>query len=138
MGISLAELPERYRKQATEKYRMEEEQKKTKYGNRKTEVNGIVFDSRKEAGRYQELLLLLKAGEIKDLKLQETFVLQNGYVTPEGRRIKAITYRADFTYLDGEGRKIVEDVKSAGTRTREYILKRKLMQDRHHVTIQEV
>jgi len=138
MSISLKDLPKKYQVQAAEKYQMEKRQKTMKYHNQKTKVNGIVFDSWKEAGRYQELLLLLQTGKISGLKLQETFVLQNGYTTPKGQRIRAITYRADFTYTDGKGQKVVEDVKSAGTRTREYAIKRKLMQERFGVTIQEV
>lgn len=48
---------------------------RSKYGNRKTVVNGIEFDSRKEAVRYQELRLLERAGKISGLRLQEKFVL---------------------------------------------------------------
>lgn len=48
----------------------------SKYNSRKTVVNGIPFDSQKEAGRFGELLLLLKAGKIKGLKLQPEFTLK--------------------------------------------------------------
>ena len=99
-------------------------QKVSKYRNTKTETAGIKFDSKKEAARYQELLIMLEAGEISDLKLQETFTLQNAYTTTQGERIKAITYTPDFTYIRTRSieldagkvpfwTKVVEDVKAS-------------------------
>lgn len=93
----------------------------------------IRFDSKKEAARYEELMLLLKAKRIKNLKLQPEYTLQEAFTTPEGERIKAIRYKADFSYekfVSGEIVTIVEDVKSEGTKTQQYLLKRKLMQDK--------
>ena len=93
----------------------------------------IRFDSKKEAARYDELILLLKAKRIKNLKLQPEYTLQEAFTTPEGERIKAIRYKADFSYekfVSGEIVTIVEDVKSEGTKTQQYLLKRKLMQDK--------
>lgn len=105
-----------------------------KYHNRKVTVNGITFDSQKEADRYLELMLLLKAGEIDRLKLQPEFTLQEAFTTPDGEKVKAIRYRADFTYRkkmrDGADTywvSVVEDVK--GYRTKEYQQKRKMMLD---------
>jgi hypothetical protein len=119
---------------------------KRKYNNRKTEVNGIVFHSAKEAKRYQELLLLEKAGAIQNLKLQEKFVLIPTQREPDstgrtGKPIKGcviereISYKADFTYFEN-GRTVVEDVK--GVKTKEYIIKRKLMLYIHGIKIKEV
>jgi hypothetical protein len=98
-------------------------EKKSKYKNTKTVVCNIKFDSKKEAARYEELLLLLAAGEISNLKLQETFVLHKAFTTPTGHRVQAITYTPDFTYtkyhfcLGGEKIdaviNIVEDVKAS-------------------------
>lgn len=103
-----------------------------KYHNRKVTVNGITFDSQKEADRYLELLLLQKAGEIDRLKLQPEFTLQEAFTTPEGEKVKAIRYRADFAYrkkmrggVDTYWVSVVEDVK--GFRTKDYELKRKWM-----------
>ena len=103
-----------------------------KYGNKKTVRNGITFDSQKEAARYDALMLLLAAGEIKDLKLQPEFTLQEAFTTPQGERVRAIKYRADFSYrrrvkegADTRWERVVEDVK--GFRTKEYEIKRKLM-----------
>ena len=114
-----------------------------KYRNTPTErvtSSGAVirFDSQKEARRYDHLILRQQAGEIRDLRLQVDFTLQEAYTDQEGRRIRAIRYRADFTYRERDGCLVVEDVKSRPTRTREYLIKRKLMKDRHGIEITEV
>lgn len=133
---SLADLPEKYREQVAKA--VVSQQKKSKYGNVKTEVNGIKFDSQKEARRYQTLMLAQKSGLIRDLRLQHEFTLQEAYTTCTGKRIRAIKYRADFTYymVDGDSM-VIEDVKSKGTKTKEYELKKKLMADKGY-TILEV
>ena len=103
-----------------------------KYGNRKAMRGSICFDSQKEAARFDELVLLSKAGEIRDLKLQPEFTIQEAFTTPDGEKVRAVRYRADFSYRrpikegpDTRWETIVEDVK--GFRTKEYELKRKLM-----------
>lgn len=99
-----------------------------KYGNELCEVNGIRFDSKKEARRYEELMGLLQAGWITDLKLQHHFTLAEAFKMPDGTPIRKMEYIADFTYTDGEGRFIVEDVKSEATRKNPvYAIKKKLM-----------
>ena len=103
-----------------------------KYGNTKTEIDGITFDSLKEARRYQELRLMERAGEIDDLKVKERFEL-----IPKKGHEQAAYYTADFSYSVG-GQKVVEDVKSEATKTRAYVLRRKLMYQRYGITIQEV
>ena len=127
-----------------------EGQKASKYHNRHTErvaPSGTVirFDSQWEARRYDNLMAWQKTGEIKDLRLQVDFTLQEAYTDTEGRRVRAIRYRADFTYLrrlmGREGHTwtlVVEDVKSRGTRTKDYLLKRKLMKERFGIDIVEV
>jgi len=133
---SLADLPEKYREQVAKA--VVSQQKKSKYGNVKTEVNGIKFDSQKEARRYQTLMLAQKSGLIRDLRLQHEFTLQEAYTTCTGKRIRAIKYRADFTYYMADGDSmVIEDVKSKGTKTKEYELKKKLMADKGY-TILEV
>ncbi|SBV93243.1 conserved hypothetical protein [uncultured Eubacteriales bacterium] len=104
----------------------------SKYGNRKTAVNGITFDSAKEAGRYQELMLLLRAGEIEDLRLQPEYTIQEAFKTPDGTSVRALRYRADFSYRllvregpDTRRETVVEDIK--GFRTKEYEIKKKLL-----------
>lgn len=104
----------------------------SKYKNEKAVRNGIQFDSQKEARRFDQLLLLLQAGEIKDLRLQPEFTLQEAFKTVEGEAVRAVRYRADFAYrrrvkegVDTRWEPVVEDVK--GFRTKDYELKRKLM-----------
>ena len=146
--ISITDLPERYRVQALEKLARQEKQKQeakkqtpgSKYRNEKTERAGIYFDSKKEARRFDELMAELTAGTIRDLRLQVEFTLQPAYTTPEGERVRAIRYLADFTYYrrSGDGWKyVVEDVKSRPTRTRSYLMKKKMMADRFGITIEE-
>lgn len=96
----------------------------SKYHSRKVTWDGIEFDSLKEARRYRELWLLKKAGEITNLQRQVRFVLIPSQRI-DGKVVeRSVSYIADFVYED-HGEIVVEDVK--GLRTREYILKRKLM-----------
>lgn len=122
-------------------------QKQSKYRNQPETRGSIRFDSKKEARRYEELMLLLKAGKIRNLKLQPEFTLSEAYTTPEGNRIRAVKYRADFSYerrvLLPVGSTIlwetvVEDVKSRATKTRVYEIKKKLMRERFGIEITEV
>ena len=104
----------------------------SKYHNRKVEIDGIKFDSIKEGERYLELKLLLNAGKIRDLQMQVEFEL-----IPKQAGEQACKYKADFVYhMADTGKMVVEDVK--GKRTREYIIKRKLMLWRHGIKIVEV
>lgn len=110
-----------------------------KYHAKKWELDGHLFDSQKEARRYQELRFLLRTGVITDLEMQVSFLLIPAQKDESGKVVeRAVTYRADFTYTDEHGRYIVEDVKSEATRTREYIIKRKLMLKVHGIRIKEV
>ena len=105
---------------------------RNKYHASKTELDGIRFDSRKEAARYSELKLLERAGAIRDLQLQVPFEL-----IPKQEGERACTYVADFVYTDTRtGRQVVEDAK--GMRTDVYKIKRKLMLWRHGIRISEV
>lgn len=95
-----------------------------KYGAKKTEVDGITFDSNAEAKRYKELKLLERCGAIKNLSLQPRFMLQEGFVnTHTGKKERAIEYVGDFMYSEGS-ETIVEDCK--GFKTSDYKIKRKL------------
>lgn len=114
--------------------------------------NGIVFDSKKEAQRYIELRLLERAGKISNLELQKAFELipaqyetsadfytrgKNKGERKKGKCIeKAVIYKADFCYVDENGYTVVEDVK--GIKTKDYIIKRKLMLFVHGIKIVEV
>ena len=97
--------------------------KKSKYKAVKTEINGIKFDSKKEARRYKELKILEKADEIKSLELQPRFLLQEKFKY-NGKTIRKIEYIADFRYIDEKGNTVVEDVK--GMKTEVYKIKKKI------------
>lgn len=98
-----------------------------KYHNKKTEYNGIMYDSKKEANRAFTLDMLLRAGKIKDLERQKRFVLQDKYTNNQGKNIRAIEYVADFYYYDVDsGRWIAEDTK--GMKTDVYLLKKKIFE----------
>ena len=99
-----------------------------KYGNKKVKLDGIAFDSKKEAMRYAELKLLERAGAINQLELQKEFILIPAqYDMMNGKLLeRACKYKADFFYYDNKAKKYVcEDTK--GFRTKDYIIKRKLM-----------
>ena len=105
----------------------------SKYYNKKTQtIDGMVFDSRKEALRYGELKLMERAGLVKDIQTQVKFEL-----IPKQDGERACYYIADFVYTDCEtGQKAVEDTK--GYKTEVYRIKRKLMLYRHNIKIKEV
>lgn len=127
--------------------------RKSKYGNRKIIKDGQAFDSAKEARRWLELCLLEKAGEITDLRRQVEFPLlptqreastevyqrgENKGKPKPGKVIeKPVVYIADFVYKRTDtGETVVEDTK--GFRTKEYILKRKMLLYFHKIKISEV
>lgn len=119
----------------------------SKYHSKKVKVDGITFDSIHEAKRFKELQLLDRAGKIRDLKLQVKFQLipaqyeqiwdHKKHCYRKGKCLeREVNYFADFTYYDENGEYIVEDAK--GIKTKDYILKRKLMLYVHHKRIVEV
>lgn len=124
----------------------------SKYYNIKTKTSdGLIFDSHKEARRWEQLRILEKAGKIVELQRQVSYeLLPNQYeeyerFSKKGKRLKdgrrlverKVDYVADFIYHDAEtGELIVEDTK--GVKTKDYILKRKLMYLIHGIKIKEV
>lgn len=105
-----------------------------KYHNRKTVVDGITFDSKKEANRYIELKQAVKQGIIKDLVLQPRFELQESFKL-KGKTIRKIEYIADFSYTDVKnGITVVEDVK--GIKTDVFKLKEKLFLKRYGTDVE--
>lgn len=118
----------------------------TKYHNRKVRRDGLTFDSKKEHRRYNELLLLQQAGEITNLRRQVKFVLIPTQRVPniigtrggvkKGKLLeRECAYIADFVYIQN-GETVVEDTK--GVRTKDYIIKRKLMLYTQGIRIREV
>ena len=86
---------------------------RNKYNAKKVKIDDFTFDSKAEARRYQELKLLLRNGEIKDLELQPKFLLTDT-IRHYGTTHRKMYYIADFKYLEN-GRLIVEDVKGMKT-----------------------
>lgn len=109
---------------------------KSKYGNKRVEVDGIWFDSEAEAKRYGELLLLVKAGQISDLQVHTRLAFEI-----EGDTM--FVYQPDFEYTDHTGLaeagvpvRVYEDVK--GVRTAVYKLKKRLIEAQYGITIVEI
>jgi len=126
--VNVADLPPGFFGKSPAKAKREEaEIRRHKYNAQRTEVDGITFDSKKEATEYQTLKLLDSVGAIADLQLQPAFELQAAYVDNNGKKVKAIIYKADFAYTQ-EGRRIVVDVK--GMQTPVFKLKSKLFRER--------
>lgn len=96
---------------------------KNKYKNKKVEIDGLKFDSKKEANRWNELLVMQKNEEISDLQRQVRIEL-----IPKQKDERACYYIADFVYIQND-KKIVEDTK--GFKTPEYIIKRKILKYRY-------
>lgn len=107
----------------------------SKYRAKKTAIDGIKFDSKKEAKRYIALRELEKKGNIEKLMLQPRFLLQEGF-RKNGKAYRKIEYVADFMY-EQDGKLIIEDVK--GIKTDVYKLKQKLFEKRYQdLTIKEI
>lgn len=105
----------------------------SKYNAKKTVVDGIEFDSAKEAKRYAKLRALEDAGKIQGLRLQVPFELLPSFDC-DGVKYRGMKYVADFVYYR-DGKVVVEDCK--GFKTAEYKLKKKLMAYINHVNIKE-
>lgn len=121
---------------------------RNKYGNKKAKHDGIIFDSRRERNRYIILSALQRAGEISDLRMQVSFELIPAVYETVEKQLKtkvkmvercvqkATHYIADFVYKDKDGNIVVEDAK--GMKTKEYILKKKMMRAFLGIEIKEV
>lgn len=96
--------------------------------------DGQKFDSKREHARYQELLMMQRQRSISNLRRQVEYILVPSQRDANGKAIRAVKYIADFVY-DMGGKQIVEDVK--GVRTKDFILKAKLMLHVHGITIKE-
>lgn len=110
-------------------WRASQEQTVHKYRAKPVVIDGIRFDSTREGQRYTELKHLERAGEITNLELQPVLpLIVNG--------VKVAQYRADFRYVDADGRTVTEDVK--GVRTDVYRLKKRMVQAIYGIEITEV
>ncbi|MFM0243805.1 DUF1064 domain-containing protein [Paraburkholderia sediminicola] len=112
-----------------------EPKRRSKFGNRQAVVDGITFDSEREAKRYCVLKLREKAREISNLRMQVPFVIVEA-TTIAGKRVRERIYIADFVYDLPHGSMVVED--SKGMQTPMYRIKRQLMKVVHNIEIQEI
>jgi len=116
--------------------------KANKYHATKVQIDGIWFDSQREAARYQELKFLVVVGEITDLDVHPGFPLMVPDLTTEGAPFVFHTigwYHADFQYRNVHtGNVIVEDVKSKPTKTEAYKLRKKFVEAQYGITIAEI
>ena len=127
-------------------------QRNGKYNNTKVEIDGIKYDSKKESQRNAYLELMQKQGLISDLKRQVVFELiptiyedkvvhlktKDKFVQRVAQ--KAVTYKADFTYIK-DGQLVVEDVKASASYAaldKTFILKEKMMRYFHGIVIKRV
>jgi hypothetical protein len=129
------------------KYKPSAISRRSKYNAKKTVLDGITFDSIREARRYRELSLLQRAGKISNLRRQVPFILipeqrEPDAVGARGGIIKGklierkVEYIADFVYNDENGDEVIEDAK--GVRTPDYVIKRKLALFMKGIRIKEV
>lgn len=124
----------------------------SKYHAKKTVVDGIEFDSKKEANRYSELKILERAGKIKNLQMQVPFVLipaqyeESKEITKRGKEKivkklveRKVVYKADFVFYE-DGKMVVEDTKGYrhGGAYSVFVLKRKMMLEKYGIHIVEV
>lgn len=108
---------------------------RSKYHAKKTTVDGIIFDSKREADRYLVLKGMEEDGVIEDLRRQVRYELVPAFDV-DGRHYRPVFYVADFVYMDKEaGKEVVEDVK--GMRTDVYRLKSKLFARRYGISVKE-
>lgn len=105
----------------------------SKYNARKTVIDGIEFDSAKEAKRYTRLRDLERSGKIQGLRLQVPFEILPSFEC-DGVKYRGMSYVADFVYYR-DGKVVVEDCK--GFKTAEYKMKKKLMAYMNHINIEE-
>lgn len=108
-----------------------EAKSKNKYHAKKVSKNGVVYDSKLELERHEQLKLLERAGKISDLKYHQRFVLVD-----KNENGREIAYEADFVYKK-DGKLVVEDTKSVPTKTRLYQMKKRLMKEKYGIEISE-
>ena len=114
-------------KAIVKKFTLPADKKPNKYGNEKTVIDNITFDSKGEADYYCRLKLLKRAKAIAEFELQPSFELQPAF-KHDGKTIRAIIYRADFKIVDDKGHTYYVDFKSEATEKKDlYRVKRKML-----------
>lgn len=123
----IEDLPEQHRTEALRQMGHREwPAKANKYNAQATVIDGLQFDSKAEAKRYQQLRLLENVGAIQRLTVQPSYILQHDFTDGQGRKHRSITYTADFRY-ERDGVTVVEDVKGGNaTQTTAFRMKWKM------------
>ena len=110
---------------------------KRKYNNKKPTIDGIKFDSKKEARYYERLKILKQAGEVEKFELQPKFRLLEAFNDKQGNHHRPVDYYADFQVWWSDGKVEVIDVK--GYKTNTYKLKKKLLLNKYqNINFREV
>lgn len=130
MGITQAELETLYKRSGHVSPNELVKVKAAKLGNIRKMVDGISFQSSIEATVYQILKLWKNAGQIRDLRMQPTFTLQERFKDESGRTVNAIHYSADFRFYDEKERR-VRFVDAKGHVTQAFLRSMKMMKDKH-------
>lgn len=118
---------------AEEYLAMGKKKKKSKYKNNKTEVDGIIFDSAREARHYGELNLQVAGGQVASFELQPTIEIVPKCKRQDGSMQRAIKYIGDFKVFYPDGTVQIHDVK--GAKTAEFLIKEKLLWALHGIEI---
>jgi len=109
--------------QKSPEHRAMDAKRKNKFNAHPVEVQGLKYASKAEEKRYRELVILYRVGAISELETQPKFVLQESFADNFGRHYRAITYTADFAYIQ-DGRQVVEDVKGGkATQTQQFSIR---------------
>lgn len=109
---------------------------KSKFRSVKTSIDGILFDSKKEASTYAALKFLKMNGNIKNLELQKKFTILDSYTNGFGKKVREIVYVADFYFFDvGKNRWVVLDAK--GLILPVFKLKKKLFEKKYYPLVIE-
>lgn len=103
-----------------------------KYNNQKCVLNGLEFDSRAERAFYEHLLGLQEKGLVEEIKLQPKYIIFDGY-TLEGKKVRPITYSADFEVIYTNGKCEVIDVK--GFETQQFAIRKKLFEGKFRIPL---
>ena len=106
-----------------------------KYGAKKVHHKGLVFDSKIEYKRYQQLKLMQSAGVISELEYNKKnlrYIIHDAYTRQDGKRVAALKYTPDFRYIE-DGQLIIEDVK--GKITTDFTIRRKLFEARYGIDV---
>ena len=105
-----------------------------KYGAKKVEIDGHIFDSRLEGRYYEHLIYLMNDGVVESFEMKKSYTLLDKFPHPKtGKTVRAIKYTPDFEvkYADGH----VEVVETKGMKTRDFIMRCKMFMFRYQIPL---